>query len=202
MTDYDVLIVGGGPAGAAAALYAERHNLRALIVDKSTFPRDKICGDAVSGKSVAMLSDLGLLEEIRTLPSAPVGHIVFASPDHIEANIPLDRYPLNDLMTGRTLPMEGFVIRREVFDDFLFQKAKESSCDCLEGFTVEDVLWEGEHVAGIRGTDKTGSAKAFTAPLVLGCDGYRSIIAQKAGLYKHESEHWMVALRQYWQNVA
>ena len=202
MPDYDVLIVGGGPAGAAAALYAERHNLRALIVDKSTFPRDKICGDAVSGKSVAMLSDLGLLEEIRTLPSAPVGHIVFASPDHIEANIPLDRYPLNDLMTGRTLPMEGFVIRREVFDDFLFQKAKESSCNCLEGFTVEDVLWEGEYVAGIRGTDKTGSAKAFTAPLVLGCDGYRSIVAQKAGLYKHESEHWMVALRQYWQNVA
>ena len=97
--------------------------MRALIVDKSTFPRDKICGDAVSGKSVAMLSDLGLLEEIRRLPSAPVGHIVFASPDHIEANIPLDRYPLNDLMTGRTLPMEGFVIRREVFDDFLFQKA-------------------------------------------------------------------------------
>ena len=182
MTDYDVLIVGGGPAGAAAALYAERHNLRALIVDKSTFPRDKICGDAVSGKSVAMLSDLGLLEEIRALPGAPVGHIVFASPDHTEASIPLDRYPLNDMMTGRTLPMEGFVIRREVFDDFLFQKAKASYCDCLEGFTVEDVLWEGEYVSGIRGTDHTGGTKTFTAPLVLGCDGYRSIIAQKAGL--------------------
>lgn len=202
MKDYDVLIVGGGPAGAAAALYAERHNLRALLVDKSRFPRDKICGDAVSGKSVAMLSDLGLLEEARTLPSAPVGHIVFASPDHTEANIPLDRYPLKDLMTGNTLPMEGFVIRREVFDNFLFQKAKASRCDCIEGFTVEDVLWEDHHIVGICGIDQTGNKRTFTAPLVLGCDGYRSIVAQKTGLYKHESDHWMVALRQYWQGVA
>ena len=121
MADYDLIIVGGGPAGAAAALYAQRHALRALLVDKAHFPRDKVCGDAVSGKSVAMLAELGLLEEVRALPGAPVGHIVFASPDHTEANIPLDRYPLTDLMTGRTLPMEGFVIRREVFDDFLFR---------------------------------------------------------------------------------
>ena len=115
-----------------------------------------------------MLSDLGLLEEIRTLPSAPVGHIVFASPDHIEANIPLDRYPLNDLMTGRTLPMEGFVIRREVFDDFLFQKAKESSCDC-PGIHRRRRAVGGRIRRRIRGTDKT-VARAFTAPLVLGCD--------------------------------
>ncbi len=202
MADYDLIIVGGGPAGAAAALYAQRHALRALLVDKAHFPRDKVCGDAVSGKSVAMLAELGLLEEVRALPGAPVGHIVFASPDHTEANIPLDRYPLTDLMTGRTLPMEGFVIRREVFDDFLFQKAKASDTDCREGFTVEDLLWEDGRVAGIRGTDAAGTRCEWTAPLVLGCDGYRSIVAQKAGLYKHESAHWMVALRQYWKGVS
>jgi geranylgeranyl reductase family protein len=202
LKDYDLIIVGGGPAGAAAALYAARHSLRALIVDKARFPRDKICGDAVSGKSVAILSDLGLLEQVRALPGAPVGHIVFAGPDHTEANIPLDRYPLQDLMTGQTLPMEGFVIRRAVFDDFLFQQAKACSTECLEEFTVEDVLWDGDQVVGIRGTDGTERAREFTAPLVLGCDGYRSIIAQKVGLYKHESAHWMVALRQYWRGVS
>ena len=45
--DFDAVIVGGGPAGATAALYAERLGLKVLIVDKKRFPRDKICGDGI-----------------------------------------------------------------------------------------------------------------------------------------------------------
>ena len=50
--NYDIIIVGGGPAGSSAALYAKKAGLKAIILDKNTFPRDKICGDALSGKSV------------------------------------------------------------------------------------------------------------------------------------------------------
>ena len=49
---YDIIIVGAGPAGTSAALYAEKYGLKTVILDKSSFPRDKICGDALSGKSV------------------------------------------------------------------------------------------------------------------------------------------------------
>ena len=198
---YDLIIVGGGPAGATAALYAHRQGLKCLLVDKERFPRDKICGDAISGKSVAILHELGLVDEVRTLPGAPVGHIVFGSPNHTTASIPLDRYPLNDLITGNTLPMEGFVIRREVFDHFLFEKAREVCADCYEDFSVEKLLWDKDQVIGISGTDTDGQTRELYAPVVLGCDGYRSIVARQAGLYKLESKHWMVALRQYWQGV-
>ena len=58
---YDVVIVGGGPAGATAALYANRLGLEAILIDKSIWPRDKICGDALSGKVVDMLKDLDIL---------------------------------------------------------------------------------------------------------------------------------------------
>ncbi|MCE2450756.1 MAG: NAD(P)-binding protein [Candidatus Latescibacteria bacterium] len=54
MQTYDLIIVGGGPAGATAALYAQRHGLAALLLDKQCFPRDKICGDALSGKTVGL----------------------------------------------------------------------------------------------------------------------------------------------------
>ena len=54
---YDVIIVGGGPAGATAALYADRQGLNAVVVDKAVFPRDKICGDAISGKTVGTMRD-------------------------------------------------------------------------------------------------------------------------------------------------
>ena len=79
---FDVIIVGAGPAGAAAGLYAARNGLKALMVDKENFPRDKICGDALSGKSVAVLRELDLLEKTQNLPGAHIQSIVFSSPDH------------------------------------------------------------------------------------------------------------------------
>jgi 2-polyprenyl-6-methoxyphenol hydroxylase-like FAD-dependent oxidoreductase len=77
---YDLIIVGGGPAGATAALYAQRQGLTTLLVDKECFPRDKICGDALSGKTVAILHELGLFEEVGALPGAAISRIVFGSP--------------------------------------------------------------------------------------------------------------------------
>ena len=45
---YDAIIIGGGPAGSSAALYAHKYGLKTIILDKAVFPRDKICGDAIS----------------------------------------------------------------------------------------------------------------------------------------------------------
>ena len=81
MEVYDLIIVGGGPAGATAALYAQRQGLTTLLLDKARFPRDKICGDALSGKTVAILHELDLLEEVANLPGAAISRIVFGSPD-------------------------------------------------------------------------------------------------------------------------
>lgn len=202
MQTYDLIIVGGGPAGAAAALYAQHHGLATLLLDKQCFPRDKICGDALSGKTVAILHELGLFEEVCNLPGAAIARIVFSSPDAAVASIDLSRYDLHNVLTGRVLPMEGFVIRREVFDDFLFAKARTAAAHTLEGFAVRELLREGEQVCGVRGRTGDGTRLEFRAPLVLGCDGFNSIVARKSGLYRHESRAWMVALRQYFEGVA
>ena len=201
MENYDLIIVGGGPAGATAALYAQRQGLTTLLLDKERFPRDKICGDALSGKTVAILHELALFEEVCDLPGAAITRIVFGSPDATAADIDLRRYDLRNRLTGRTLPMEGFVIRREVFDHFLFKKARAAAHRTIEGFAVRDLLREGEQVCGVRGRSEDGAELEFHAPLVLGCDGFNSIVARKGGLYRHESRHWMVALRQYFEGV-
>jgi len=191
---YDLIIVGAGPSGSAAALYARRHGLRSLLLDKATFPRDKVCGDALSGKSVAILRDLGLLEKVRPLPGAAIYRIIFSSPNHTELEIDLRHSSLHHIP-------EGFVIRRRIFDEFLFEEARQAADTCLEGFTVTDLVFENGFVRGVRGRQGNGEEVEYHSRVVLGADGYNSLVARKAGLYRHDPRHWVVALRQYYQNV-
>ena len=93
---YDLIIVGAGPAGSGAALYASRHGLSTLLLDKEGFPRDKICGDALSGKSVTALRELNLLDEVQRLPGAHIQSIVFSSPNHQSFRIDLRNTSLKD----------------------------------------------------------------------------------------------------------
>ena len=74
---YDVIIVGGGPAGATAALYANRLGLKAIVLDKAKFPRDKICGDALSGKTVRILRELDLIDGLEKLDGSDINRITF-----------------------------------------------------------------------------------------------------------------------------
>lgn len=193
---YDVIIVGAGPAGATAALYARRMGLTTLLLDRARFPRDKICGDALGGKAVAILRELDLLDQVRDLPGTEVRHIVFGSPKHIEVDIDLTRARRRDFVTG-------FVIRRSIFDNFLFQHARAAATTCLEAFSVEDLVVEADAVRGVRGRLKGDTeTREYEGRIVLAADGYRSTVSQKLGLYHVDQDHWIVGLRQYMSNVA
>jgi len=191
---YDLIIVGAGPAGSTAALYAERLGLKTLLIDKESFPRDKICGDALSGKSVAVLRELDLLTEVQKLPGAHIQSIVFSSPDKATFRIDLRKTSLKHIP-------KGFVIRRKYFDAFLFDKAKNAAARSIENFTVTDLLHEEGQFCGISGNTADGVKQSFRSKIILGADGYKSIVARRTGLYEHDPAHWVVALRCYYKNV-
>ena len=192
--EFDVVIVGGGPAGTTAALYANRLGLSTLIVDKSIWPRDKICGDALSGKVVDILNDLDIISEVKTLKGASIRRIRFGSPANKIFDIDLTKSFNTDHIK------EAYVIPREIFDYFLFKKARKIT-EVKEGFTVKDLLIENDTVVGIRGTNKDGNTEDISATVVLGADGYNSIVAQKLNLYKMEMEHTAFAIRSYYEGV-
>jgi geranylgeranyl reductase family protein len=200
---YDLAIVGAGPAGASAALYAERHGLRAVVVDRATFPRDKICGDALSGKSMSILDELGLMDDVANLPGAQIRHIILASPEAVGARVDMRDRSHFDPLTGRNVPMGGWVIRREVFDEYLVREAQRRGAEVREGFHVRDLLRDDDGtVCGLTGTQgKDGPVEEIRARVVLGCDGFNSIVARRTGLYEHDPKHWLVALRCYYEGV-
>lgn len=191
---YDVIIVGGGPAGATAALYAKRLGLKSIIVDKAIFPRDKICGDALSGKSVRILNELNLIDEVEKLDGSVINRITFGSPNNKKFDVYLSGSETNNHIT------KGFVIPRKIFDNFLFQEAKNVT-DVKEGFTVKDLLFENGFVTGISGENQSGETEIIKAPVVLGCDGYNSIVARKLKLYEMDMENTSVAIRCYYEGV-
>ncbi len=192
---YDLIIVGGGPAGATAALYAARHGLTTLLVDRSRFPRDKVCGDAIGGKSIAILRELDLEEAVARLPGIRYCKILLGSARHIEVEIDLARARRRDFVTG-------YVIRRQLFDAFLFEQAQAVATTCLEGFVADDLLWEDGTVRGISGRDAaTGRRREFHGRIVIGADGYRSIVSRKVGSYAPEPAHAAVSIRRYFRNV-
>ena len=192
--DYDAVIVGGGPGGATAALYAEKMGLKVLVVDKKYFPRDKICGDALSGKAVIYLRELGLIDQIEASPQAFIDEIVFSSPNGDACTIKLKP-------TAHYGVSSGYVCRREVFDNVMFKAAQEK-VDTIEGFTVTDLIKPNGQVKGVRGKDDRGNEREITARVVIGADGFSSVVARKLGLYDHDPKHMIVATRAYYKNVS
>ena len=159
--EYDVIIVGGGPAGSTAATVLAEHKCKILVVDKHTFPREKPCG---GGLSTRVWKHFPYVEQY--LDSICYGAITHSSTRKYSFTI------------NREKPMLGMV-RRSVFDKHLLDYAEQTGAEVRFGAEVIDVQRNNTGVDVQLNTDET-----LSAPLILGCDGMRSIVAEKTGLNK------------------
>ena len=190
---YDIIIVGAGPSGSTAALYAEKLGLKTVLLDKTIFPRDKICGDALSGKSVRYMRELKILDEVSKLKGSVIKRITFGSPSHKQFDINLSGFQNQGKIK------EGFVIPRKIFDNFLFTKAKNIT-ETKEGFKVTNIIYENNQIIGIKGV-KDKQEEKFYAPIVLACDGANSTISRKLGLHSEDLVNTAIAIRCYYRGV-
>lgn len=195
--DYDVVIVGAGPAGCTAAIYASRLGLKVALLEGRGPGKDKICGDAVAGKCIPILKELDLLETIATGPHGYSTGVIFSSPKGDIVDITFNP-------PGAKQKTEGYIVRRKVFDEVLLRKAEEvvGKENIRYQFKVGSVVRDGGRIAGVKGTRyDSGVEELYRAKIVIGCDGYRSIVAREVGAFDHDPHHWVSALRQYWQGV-
>ncbi len=157
----DVLVVGGGPAGCAAATMLARGGRSVVLVDKATFPRDKCCGDGLTTGALRRLQLLGL--DPKTIPSWEwVNSFVLGSPRGKNTTYPL---PTNGHFAA--------IATRAELDHALLQLAMRSGVEVLQGYTVVEAM---QHRGGVEVTahDSVGGATAetkFSANVLIAADG-------------------------------
>jgi len=197
VSDADVIVVGGGPAGSSTAFALARAGARVLVIDRERFPRDKPCAEYLSPQASRVLNDMGVLSDIEArAPSHLAGMVVRA---------PSGKQLRGDFVAGhgyRGFRDRGLAIRRRVLDEMLLQAARNAGARVMEGVRVTDVRRsDGGRVSGVVAVGSDG-ARELTAPLVIGADGLRSVVGRRLGLIRGGRFPRRIALVSHWRGIA
>ena len=164
--DADVVVVGAGPAGSAAAVTLARAGRHVIVVDKATFPRDKCCGDGLTTAALRHLEQLGF--DPATVPSfRPTDAAWVRSPSGRVAEFP---FPADR-------GLYGAVATRRELDAALVALARTAGADVREGDGLAEASDEGTHV-----TLRLASGAQLRAAAVIGADGMWSPLRKALGL--------------------
>jgi menaquinone-9 beta-reductase len=181
----DVVVVGGGPAGSATAAGLAKAGFHVILVDRSSFPRRKPCGECLNPGAVAAVRRLGLLEELLDNPCRSIRgwQIHPVAGPAFTGEFPHDE--------------GGIAVRRNKFDGLLLEHARRSGAELRLGGRVNDLIREGGAVCGVQTT-----RGPIRARLVVGADGLRSVVLRRSLLLRRHPRLRKVALTAHVRNAA
>jgi geranylgeranyl reductase family protein len=173
MEHWDVVVVGGGPAGAAAALAGRAAGCSVLILDRADFPRDKVCGDGIAPEALDVLAGLGVDPARLTQGYPAVPRLRLRSP--------------GGTTVERAMHRPASVVPRAVFDDRLLRASLGPGAE-VRRHVVRRIEVRPEHVE-IDGM--------VTAGVLVGADGAESVVRRALGIAPNRPDRLAVALRGY-----
>ncbi|MGH3248590.1 MAG: geranylgeranyl reductase family protein, partial [Trebonia sp.] len=204
--DADVIVVGAGPSGSAAAYYLAQAGLDVLLIEKSRFPRDKVCGDGLTPRAVKSLVAMGVDVSEKAGWLRNKGLLVIGGGMRLELDWPeLSNWP-----------GYGLVRTRATLDEQLARRAEAAGAKLLEGTTVTGpVLDDSGRIIGVETTAEVeekpkprsksdnaervgGDTRTFRARVVVAADGNSSRLSVAMGLRKRDDRPMGVAVRTYY----
>ncbi len=192
----DVIVVGAGPGGSATAAYLAMTGLDVLLLEKTHFPREKVCGDGLTPRAVRELINLGIPTPEADGWIKNKGLRIIGGKTHLQLDWP----------DVASFPPYGLVRTREDFDDILARHAVKHGARLREGCNVTGPILDDRtgHIVGVEakqmGEDgrATGATARYAAPLIIAADGNSSRLSLKMDRPKREDRPMGVAVRAYY----
>ncbi len=187
---HDVLVIGAGPAGAAAGYWLARHGLDVVMVDKKTFPREKTCGDGLTPRAVKQIEDMGLGDQLSRFHRYE-GLRATAHGKALELQWP--SHPI--------YPQHGYVVRRRELDTMVARNAVAAGATLLEGREALAPVLDRGFVRGatVQAND-ADSPTDITAKYVIVADGANSRFGRALGTFRTKEWPYGTAIRTYWES--
>ncbi len=186
----EVLVIGGGPAGAAAGYWLSQLGRDCIIVEKKTFPREKTCGDGLTPRAVKQLTDMGLADELAKFHRYE-GLRATAHGRALELQWP--SHPV--------YPQHGYVVRRRDLDAMVAHNAAKHGARLLEGHeALEPVTDRGRVCGAIVKSKESDTPFTITAQYVIVADGANSRFGRALGTFRTREWPYGTAIRTYWES--
>jgi 2-polyprenyl-6-methoxyphenol hydroxylase-like FAD-dependent oxidoreductase len=175
---YDAIVVGARCAGSPTAMLLARKGFKVLLVDRAVFPSDTISTHILWPHGAETMKQWGLLTQLAETGLPPIcRHMRFdVGPVALVGTIP-------DANDGEG----GFCPRRTVLDKLLLDAADEAGVDVRQDFTVDELLFDDDAVAGIRGRGQNGVRTSERARIVVGADGVHSFVARAVRAVEYDT---------------
>lgn len=169
--DFDVVIIGGGPAGSVAGINLSRAGINTAVIERKSFPRETLCGEFLSNEVAGHLKELNLFEKFISLSPNSITSFKLITPA--------------GKVFGTTFPFTAYSLKRSIFDNFLLNEARKSGTFVLQ---PADVMVVGNDDGSFRLQLKTaGGYKTITAGYVIGAYGKSNILDKQ--LKRNFSDH-------------
>jgi flavin-dependent dehydrogenase len=173
-TNYDVIVMGGGPAGSTIASILAREGRKVVLFEKERFPRHHI-GESLMTDTYFTFQRMGLLEKLKASPFVRKYSVQFANPAGRESR-PFYFFEANHHECAVT-----WQVTRAQFDLMLIEHAAEQGAQVYQETQIKRVLFDGERAVGVEARFKDGSLKEFNAPVVVDATGQSAMLSNKFG---------------------